>query len=54
MELKTIKNSFFKYLSQLNERDIHILFNYLSLLVQDFNSDYPNFKGNKYCLNILK
>lgn len=44
MELKKIKKSFFNYLNELNEPEILGLMNYLSLLVQEFNTDYSKFK----------
>ena len=46
MELKQVKQTFYKYLKQLNEKEILTLMNYLSLLIHDFNSDYTKFKGN--------
>lgn len=48
MELKFIKNSFFKYLKRFNENEIFALMNYLSLLTHDFNSDYSKFK-REFC-----
>lgn len=51
MEFKSIKDSFYNYLNELNENKILILMNYLSLLVQDFNSDYTKFKGLLFILS---
>ena len=48
MDLRQVKESFYSYLKQLNEPNIFILMNYLSLLIHDYNFNYSNFKSNTF------
>jgi hypothetical protein len=56
MEIKEIKDLFLKFLNKFeNEKDLFKFFNYLQLLLIDFETDFSKFKGifnklnQKYC-----
>ena len=45
MNLTELKSSFFKYLNQLEESELQMLMNYLSLLANYFDNNYSKFRG---------
>jgi hypothetical protein len=56
MEIKEIKDLFLRFLNKFeNEKDLFKFFNYLQLLLIDFETDFSKFKGifnklnQKYC-----
>jgi hypothetical protein len=46
MEIKEIKDLFLKFLNKFeDEKDLFKFFNYLQLLLIDFETDFSKFKG---------
>lgn len=53
MDFEAIKELLFNYLRRLDQDEMQALMSYLSLLVQEFNSDHFKFKGNKKCFFLI-
>jgi len=52
MEMKEIKTLFLKFLNEFkSEKDLFKFFNYLQLLLFDFEKDFSKFKGLIKCTN---
>ena len=43
MDLKSLKNLFFNFLKQFNEKEIYLLMDYLGSLVVEYENDYSKF-----------